>query len=79
MLFRKIARTWVFGGFSNIYVVAEMRISLQIFKYTHSLKWIPLRVKSRCCSACAALTQCILQQPFLKLTQNKEGSRPPSV
>lgn len=36
MLFRKIARIWVFGGFSNIYVVAEMKISLQIFKYTHT-------------------------------------------
>lgn len=34
MLFRKIARTWVFGEFSNIYVVAEMKITLQIFKYT---------------------------------------------
>lgn len=79
MLFSKFSTKLIFGAFSGIDPTSVMKIYSRILRYTHSYKWIPLCVKSSCCSTGIALTQFVLRQPFLKLTQNKEGLQPPPV
>lgn len=51
----------IFGAFSDIYAVTVMKINSQNCIFTHykKKKGISLCVKSRCCSTCIALTQCV--------------------